>query len=169
MNDSWWGDRGQDWKGQNISYLFYWVITPGDQDLGANYLPQATFTAVRKSLLMTQLASACPYSVPSPVCFPRLTEIRHHRDDLCRFSAFHHVIKFALVTLNNNRTVEPQFVFYTIRKTHWQCAERRQQLIVPPLGNCCHHRLGLFGPFGYLCPRLLVFLQVAKAKISLPS
>lgn len=50
VNDTWWGDRGQDYKGGNISYLFYWVITPGGQSLGANDLPQATFTAVRKFL-----------------------------------------------------------------------------------------------------------------------
>lgn len=52
VNDTWWGDRGLDWDGQDISYLFYWVITPGGQSLGANYLPQATFTAVRKSILL---------------------------------------------------------------------------------------------------------------------
>lgn len=71
VNDSWWGDRGQDWRGQDISYLFYWVITPGGQSLGANYLPQATFTAIRESLLlMTNLPSAYPYFYPSPGSFP---------------------------------------------------------------------------------------------------
>ena len=66
VNDTWWGDRGGDWSGQNISYLFYWAITPGGQSLGANYLPQATFTAVRKSLLpMTNFQSANPYFRPS--------------------------------------------------------------------------------------------------------
>lgn len=64
VNDSWWGDRGQDWKGENISYLFYWVVTPGNQTLGANYLPQATFTAVRKFLLMTHPTGARPYFCP---------------------------------------------------------------------------------------------------------
>lgn len=63
INDTWWGDRGQDWNGQNISYLYYWVITPGTQTaLGSNYLPQATFAAVRESFSpYDHLASAHPY------------------------------------------------------------------------------------------------------------
>lgn len=85
VNDTWWGDRGGDWNGQNISYLFYWVITPGGQSLGANGLPQATFTAVRKSfLLMTIFPSACPYfRPPRLVLFSKLTEGCHCRDDIC--------------------------------------------------------------------------------------
>ena len=73
VNDTWWGSRGQDYKGQNISYLFYWVITPSSQSLDSGYLPQATFTAVRKFLPMTCLPSAHPYFT-QPACFPMLTE-----------------------------------------------------------------------------------------------
>ena len=70
VNDSWWGDRGRDWKGENISYLFYWVVTPRDQPSSdANFFPQATFTAVRKYLLMTQPASARPYFHHWPFLF----------------------------------------------------------------------------------------------------
>lgn len=62
VNDTWWGDRGTDYKGQNISYLFYWVITPGGQSLGTDYLPQAAFTAVQTtypdSMLSTMFSSS---------------------------------------------------------------------------------------------------------------
>lgn len=78
VNDTWWGDRGGDWSGQNISYVYFWVITPSGQSLGANYLPQATFTAVRKSLLPhDQLLKRLPLFHP-----PKLTEICHYRDDI---------------------------------------------------------------------------------------
>ena len=108
VNDTWWGDRGTDYKGQNISYLFYWVITPGGQSLGTNYLPQATFTAVRKFLSVIHLPSAHPY-FPPPARFPRLTENPSHRDDLPRFDAFHHVFKFIIL---RNRPPKLQPISY---------------------------------------------------------
>lgn len=48
VNDSWWGTRGTSWAGTDVPFLFYWVITPNNEDLG-NSLPQSTFTAVRES------------------------------------------------------------------------------------------------------------------------
>lgn len=66
VNDTWWGDRGRDWRGADIPYLFYWVITPGGQPLDGNSFPQATFTAVRKSLLLMTHSQA-----PTPISIPR--------------------------------------------------------------------------------------------------
>ena len=107
MNDTWWGDRGQDWNGQDISYLFYWVITPGGQSLGANYLPQATFTAVRKSLLMTYPRKRLPLFLSHPRHrFPRLTEIRLYRDNLCPPC---HVLESVVI---GDRPVRLQLIFF---------------------------------------------------------
>ena len=61
VNDTWWGDRGQQWTGGNMPYLFYWVVTPGTSSLGDDYYPQATFTAVRKSSPVILSQSAHPY------------------------------------------------------------------------------------------------------------
>lgn len=68
VNDSWWGDRGREWKGQDIPYLFYWVVTANDSSLGANFLPQATFTAVRK-YLFNDAARKRPPLFPSLALF----------------------------------------------------------------------------------------------------
>ncbi|KAF9651624.1 hypothetical protein BDM02DRAFT_3184373 [Thelephora ganbajun] len=65
VNDTWWGDRGRNWRGQDIPYLFYWVITPGSQPLGANYLPQATFTAIQTTYADSMLSTMSSTSSPS--------------------------------------------------------------------------------------------------------
>ncbi|CAK5284307.1 unnamed protein product [Mycena citricolor] len=47
VNDSWWGTRGSNWAGQNISYPFYWLIQPAGESLTDGLQrPQATFSAV---------------------------------------------------------------------------------------------------------------------------
>ncbi|KAH8824606.1 hypothetical protein DL96DRAFT_1614552, partial [Flagelloscypha sp. PMI_526] len=43
-NDSWWGDSGANWKGQNISHSFYWTISPAGQQ---SELTQPVFTVVQ--------------------------------------------------------------------------------------------------------------------------
>ncbi|KAF7365405.1 hypothetical protein MVEN_00413000 [Mycena venus] len=47
VNDSWWGDRGSNWNGANISYPFFWIMSRNDQSLSdGTQRPQATFSAV---------------------------------------------------------------------------------------------------------------------------
>jgi hypothetical protein len=48
VNDTWFGDDGLKWNGNNISVPFYWVVTPSGQVLDGSAIPQATFTAVRE-------------------------------------------------------------------------------------------------------------------------
>ncbi|KAF9778610.1 hypothetical protein BJ322DRAFT_476452 [Thelephora terrestris] len=67
VNDTWWGDRGQGYKGENISYLFYWVITPSSQSLGnGDYFPQATFTAVQTTYPDSMLSTMSSASSSLP-------------------------------------------------------------------------------------------------------
>ncbi|KDQ62171.1 hypothetical protein JAAARDRAFT_121803 [Jaapia argillacea MUCL 33604] len=47
VNDSWWGDRGVNWNGQNVSFTYFWVITRSDVGLDGSQIPQSTFTAVQ--------------------------------------------------------------------------------------------------------------------------
>ena len=48
IDDRWWGSRGENWNGQNVSFPFYWLITRNDRDITNTDRPQATFTAVRE-------------------------------------------------------------------------------------------------------------------------
>ena len=48
VNDDWWGSRGSEWNGQNISHPFYFLITRNDKPIENTDIPQSTFTAVRK-------------------------------------------------------------------------------------------------------------------------
>jgi hypothetical protein len=49
VNDTWWGDKGTEWNGNNVSYPMYWAISPASQTWDpAAITPQATFTAVRE-------------------------------------------------------------------------------------------------------------------------
>lgn len=48
VDDRWWGTRGGQWNGQNISFPFYFIITRNDHPLDNSAIPQATFTAVRE-------------------------------------------------------------------------------------------------------------------------
>ena len=48
VNDTWFGTKGLQWNGKNVSMQFYWVLTPGGQKLDGSEIPQTTFTAVRE-------------------------------------------------------------------------------------------------------------------------
>lgn len=48
VNDTWWGDRGAGWNGQNRNFLYYWVATAPEADPKVQGIPQPIFTAVRK-------------------------------------------------------------------------------------------------------------------------
>lgn len=48
VNDTWWGDRGAGWDGQNRNFLYYWVATAPEADPKLQGIPQPIFTAVRK-------------------------------------------------------------------------------------------------------------------------
>ena len=49
VNDSWFPNGGINFNGSSISYPYYWVITRSDVTLDGTEIPQATFSAVRKS------------------------------------------------------------------------------------------------------------------------
>ena len=58
IDDRWWGSRGENWNGQNVSFPFYWLITRNDRPIENSDIPQATFTAVRECKLCA--VSCCP-------------------------------------------------------------------------------------------------------------
>ncbi|KAJ7729658.1 hypothetical protein DFH07DRAFT_895467 [Mycena maculata] len=58
VNDSWWGDRGTNWDGTNISYPYFWIMSRSDESLDdGTQIPQATFTAVQTTFADSVLAS----------------------------------------------------------------------------------------------------------------
>ncbi|KAJ6554915.1 hypothetical protein DFH09DRAFT_1365902 [Mycena vulgaris] len=58
VNDSWWGDRGVNWAGANISYPFYWLISKSGEPLSdGTQKPQTTFSAVQTTFADSVLAS----------------------------------------------------------------------------------------------------------------
>ncbi|KAI8986196.1 hypothetical protein BD414DRAFT_52367 [Trametes punicea] len=57
VNDSWWGARGNEWNGQNISFPMYFIITRNDRPLDNSAIPQATFTAVQTTFADSIIAS----------------------------------------------------------------------------------------------------------------
>jgi hypothetical protein len=58
VNDSWWGDRGSNWNGANISYPFFWIMSRSDQPLSdGTQKPQTTFQAVQTTFADSVLAS----------------------------------------------------------------------------------------------------------------
>ncbi|KAJ7288511.1 hypothetical protein C8J57DRAFT_1280516 [Mycena rebaudengoi] len=64
VNDSWWGDRGDNWDGSNISYPFYWMISRSDKPLSEGFQkPQATFTAVQTTYADSVVASMASTAV----------------------------------------------------------------------------------------------------------
>ncbi|KAF7332323.1 NAD(P)-binding protein [Mycena kentingensis (nom. inval.)] len=62
VNDTWFGDRGANWAGTNISYPFYWIIARAGEDLDDGTLkPQTTFSAVQTTYadsIVSSMASA---------------------------------------------------------------------------------------------------------------
>ncbi|KAI0643162.1 hypothetical protein C8Q79DRAFT_981893 [Trametes meyenii] len=57
VDDRWWGARGAQWSGQNVSFPFYFIITRNDRPLDNNAIPQATFTAVQTTFADSIIAS----------------------------------------------------------------------------------------------------------------
>lgn len=61
VNDSWWGSDGVKWNGSNISYPFYWIISPNTLPLDGSQIPQSIFSAVRECpSCVTRLAVDSP-------------------------------------------------------------------------------------------------------------
>ncbi|THV03889.1 hypothetical protein K435DRAFT_851487 [Dendrothele bispora CBS 962.96] len=62
VNDSWWGEEGANWNGQNISRPFYWVVIPSTTTLDGSQPTQTHFTAVQttfpNSILSAMSASS---------------------------------------------------------------------------------------------------------------
>ncbi|KAJ7081572.1 hypothetical protein B0H15DRAFT_450609 [Mycena belliarum] len=58
VNDSWWGDRGSNWAGQNISYPFYFLISRAGEPLSdGTQKPQTTFSAVQTTFADSVIAA----------------------------------------------------------------------------------------------------------------
>ncbi|KAK6996794.1 hypothetical protein R3P38DRAFT_1959894 [Favolaschia claudopus] len=58
VNDTWWGTRGVDWNGSNISYPFYWLIARHGESLDdGRPKPQATFSAIQTTFADSVLAT----------------------------------------------------------------------------------------------------------------
>nr|GAT50577.1 predicted protein [Mycena chlorophos] len=58
VNDSWWGDRGTNYDGTNISYPFFWIMSRSDESIDDGIAqPQATFTAVQTTYADSVLAA----------------------------------------------------------------------------------------------------------------
>ncbi|KAF7292050.1 NAD(P)-binding protein [Mycena indigotica] len=58
VNDTWWGDRGGNWAGTNISYPFYWVIARAGESLDDGTIPpQTTFSAVQTTFADSIISS----------------------------------------------------------------------------------------------------------------
>ncbi|KAJ7119866.1 hypothetical protein C8R44DRAFT_878253 [Mycena epipterygia] len=73
VNDSWWGDRGANWAGKNISYPFYWLIARAGESLTDGTLkPQTTFSAVQTTFADSILSSMASSSASAA----RLTSTR---------------------------------------------------------------------------------------------
>ncbi|TFK48703.1 hypothetical protein OE88DRAFT_1634140, partial [Heliocybe sulcata] len=68
VDDTWFGDRGRSWNGNNLSYPFYWaVVSRGAEPVSLPYIP-ATFTAVQTTYLdvvASSLSSASSASAAS--------------------------------------------------------------------------------------------------------
>ncbi|KAJ6455429.1 hypothetical protein C8R45DRAFT_592949 [Mycena sanguinolenta] len=58
VNDTWWGTRGANWDGTNISYPFYWLIARHGESLDdGTLIPQTTFSAVQTTFADSVLAT----------------------------------------------------------------------------------------------------------------
>lgn len=65
IDDRWWGARGDNWSGQNVSFPFYWLITRNDRDITNTDKPQATFVAVQTTFADSVVASMSSASAAS--------------------------------------------------------------------------------------------------------
>ncbi|EKM49524.1 uncharacterized protein PHACADRAFT_166893 [Phanerochaete carnosa HHB-10118-sp] len=64
VNDSWWGDRGNEWNGSDLPFLFQWAVTPASQTLDENVTLQPIFTGLRKFLSSTLIPRTCSHQLP---------------------------------------------------------------------------------------------------------
>ncbi|KAF7357401.1 hypothetical protein MSAN_01336100 [Mycena sanguinolenta] len=66
VNDTWWGTRGANWDGTNISYPFYWLIARHGESLDdGTLIPQTTFSAVQTTFADSVLATRSSSSATS--------------------------------------------------------------------------------------------------------
>ncbi|KAJ7620995.1 hypothetical protein FB45DRAFT_132484 [Roridomyces roridus] len=70
VNDTWWGDRGANWAGTNISYPFYWLVQRAGESLTDGFQqPQTIFSAVQTtfadSIISSMQSSSASASVAS--------------------------------------------------------------------------------------------------------
>ncbi|RPD62223.1 hypothetical protein L226DRAFT_544380 [Lentinus tigrinus ALCF2SS1-7] len=65
IDDRWWGSRGENWNGQNVSFPFYWLVTRNDRPIENSDVPQATFTAVQTTFADSVIASMSSASAAS--------------------------------------------------------------------------------------------------------
>ncbi|KAF7291675.1 hypothetical protein HMN09_01258800 [Mycena chlorophos] len=58
LTTRWWGDRGTNYDGTNISYPFFWIMSRSDESIDDGIAqPQATFTAVQTTYADSVLAA----------------------------------------------------------------------------------------------------------------
>ncbi|KAI0755141.1 hypothetical protein C8Q80DRAFT_1094119 [Daedaleopsis nitida] len=65
IDDRWFGSRGTDWDGQNVSFPFFWMITRNDTSIANSDRPQATFIAVQTTFADSVIASMSSASASS--------------------------------------------------------------------------------------------------------
>ncbi|KAI0917378.1 hypothetical protein AcW1_007424 [Taiwanofungus camphoratus] len=65
VDDSWFGAQGSNWNGENMSYPFYWVISPSTEALDGSQSSLATFAAVQTTYADSVVASMSSASAAS--------------------------------------------------------------------------------------------------------
>lgn len=68
VDDAWFGSRGANWDGQNITYEYFWEISPVTATAAGDKTPLATFTVVQTTYLdavVSSMSSASAASVSS--------------------------------------------------------------------------------------------------------
>lgn len=67
VNDTWFGSRGSNWNGANISYPFYWIITRSDKELDGTASTQKVFQAVQTTYADSVVSSMASTSSAASV------------------------------------------------------------------------------------------------------
>ena len=70
VNDTWWGSRGNEWNGTDISFLFQWAITRADKTLDASVERQTIFTGVRECKRPRISGTLSPIRTPQKPLLP---------------------------------------------------------------------------------------------------
>ncbi|KAK7056969.1 hypothetical protein VNI00_002687 [Paramarasmius palmivorus] len=65
VNDTWFGSRGLNWNGQNVSFPYYWVVQRSDRPLDGSEITQTHFTAIQTTYADSVLASMSSASLAS--------------------------------------------------------------------------------------------------------